>query len=158
MSIAIIYSSRTGNTQELATVMKQLFQLQGVMADCLPVNGLPLSTIKAYTGIIVGTYTWGDGEIPPEMVPLYHAFENQEVAHLTTGVIGTGDSFYPHFCGAVDAFRDMLYVHTSLAVTLKVELSPQLSDMEKCRRFVGLFLEKYEKVKKQSEWVVNETC
>jgi flavodoxin I len=49
---------------------------------------------------------------------------------------------HPHFCGAVDEFRDMLYVQTNLAVILKVELSPQLSDMEKCHRFVQLLLER----------------
>ena len=88
----------------------------------------------------------GDGEIPTEMIPLYQAFENQNVKHILTGVVGTGDRFYPHFCGAVDEFRDMLYVQTNLTVTLKVELSLQQSDMSRCTKFVELILQRMKKV------------
>ena len=102
----------------------------------------PLSRLAEYDAVVIGTYTWGDGEIPTEMIPLYEAFENQNVKHILTGVVGTGDRFYPHFCGAVDEFRDMLYVQTDLAVTLKVELSLQQSDMERCTKFVELILQR----------------
>jgi flavodoxin I len=140
MKIAIVYSSKTGNTKELVTILYQLFLSRKVKVDLFKVEDFPLPQLQEYEGIIVGTYTWGDGEVPDEMLPLYEAFEDQEVNHVTTGVIGTGDRFYSHFCGAVDVFRDMLYVQSNLAVTLKVELAPQKSDMEKCHRFVQIFL------------------
>jgi flavodoxin I len=59
---------------------------------------------------------------------------------MTTAVFGTGDSCYPMFCGAVDQFRDMLYVHTNLAATLKVELRPQERDFQRCEKFVEALL------------------
>ena len=53
--------------------------------------------LTEYDAVIIGTYTWGDGDIPTEMLPLYRAFENQEVSKIVTGIVGTGDRFYPNF-------------------------------------------------------------
>ena len=140
MNIAIVYSSKTGNTEELVKGLCKLFFSHDIKVDLFRVDEFGLHSLRDYEAVIVGTYTWGDGEVPAEMMPLYQAFETQNVKHMITGVVGTGDRFYAHFCGAVDEFRDMLYVKTNLAVTLKVELSPQGKDLEKCRKFVELFL------------------
>lgn len=101
----------------------------------MQVGDFPLAKLAKYDAIVIGTYTWGNGEIPHEMWPLYKAFETQDVKNIITGVVGTGDRFYPHFCGAVDEFRDMLFVHTVLAATLKIELTPQLQDLRQCQKF-----------------------
>ncbi|MCQ6274269.1 flavodoxin domain-containing protein [Bacillus sp. V3B] len=142
MKIAIIYSSRTGNTEELVNYVYELFLIHFVKVDLYQVEQFPLSRLMDYDLVVIGTYTWGDGEIPQEMIPLYEAFENQEVKHMLTGIVGTGDRFYPQFCGAVNRFRDMLYVQTDLVVTLKVELSLQRSDMERCHKFIELMLKR----------------
>lgn len=106
------------------------------------IEDFPLSHINQYDAIVIGTYTWGNGEIPDKMKAFYNEFELQDVKNVVTGVVGTGDSFYPEFCGAVDKFRDMLHVHTNLAVTLKVELTPQLQDIHRCLKFVDKLLER----------------
>ena len=142
MKMAIIYSSKTGNTEELIQYLNELFLSHFVKVELYQVGQFSLSRLAEYDAVLIGTYTWGDGEIPSEMLPLYEAFENQNVKHILTGVVGTGDRFYPHFCGAVDEFRDMLYVQTDLAVTLKVELSLQQCDMERCTKFVELILQR----------------
>lgn len=142
MKIAIVYSSRTGNTEGLVNYLYELFLTRFLNVELIQVDQFPLARLTEYDAVVIGTYTWGDGKIPSEMLSLYEAFENQEVKHLLTGVVGTGDRFYPQFCGAVDEFRDMLYVQTDLAVTLKIELSPQRSDMERCHKFFELMLER----------------
>lgn len=136
MNIALVYSSITGNTEELINILKGLFRFYNVEATAIRVDDFPLEKLARYDAIVIGTYTWGDGDIPDEMRSLYNAFEDQDVRNVVTGVVGTGDQFYPNFCGAVDEFRDMLYVHTQLAVTLKIELTPQLQDLKRCRKFV----------------------
>ena len=88
----------------------------------------------------------GEMETSQKKCYLYRAFRNSKRNQVITGIVGTGDRFYPEFCGAVDEFRDMLYVQTKLAVTLKVELSPQVSDLERCVKFVELFLERMKKI------------
>lgn len=136
MNVAIVYTSKTGNTEVLCSIIRQLFFDKNIFVKYFPVERFPISKLTAFDAVIIGTYTWGKGEIPKEMRALYSAFETGEVKHIITGVVGTGDSGYANFCGAVDRFRDMLYVQSTLAVTLKVELLPQNKDIDSCVRFV----------------------
>ncbi|WP_102348727.1 flavodoxin domain-containing protein [Bacillus sp. Marseille-P3661] len=134
MKIAIVYSSITGNTEEGCKLIQSFFRVGTVQR--FRIAEFNLEQLNNYDAIIVGTYTWGNGDIPVEMLDLYHAFEKVEVKHIVTGVFGTGDQLYPHFCGAVDKFRDMLFIHTTLAATLKIEVAPQLQDLNRCHGFV----------------------
>ncbi|MFJ5714174.1 flavodoxin domain-containing protein [Neobacillus sp. NPDC093127] len=144
MKLAIMYTSKTGHTEELVHFIRDLFFEKKIEVRLFRIEEFPILDLGAFDGVIVGTYTWGDGEIPSEMHALYCAFETANVKHVVTGIVGTGDSFYPKFCGAVDAFRDMLYVHSNLAVTLKIEIALQTKDHERCRRFVETFWKKLE--------------
>ncbi|MFC4401927.1 flavodoxin domain-containing protein [Gracilibacillus xinjiangensis] len=135
MKAAIIYTSITGNTSALAELIHEKMEEKGITADLIPVEEFHKHHFHEYDIMAVGTYSWDNGEIPLEMEEVYEAFETEDVKKLATGVFGTGDSFYPYYCGAVDLFRDMLYVHTNLAVTLKVELTPQDEDIIRCEKF-----------------------
>jgi len=136
MKVVIIYTSVTGNTKELAEVMYRSFLNQAVDIVVFRIEEFPLSCLRDFDALAIGTYTWGNGEIPKEMHELYHAIEDSTRKNIITAVFGTGDSFYSSYCGAVDLFRDMLYVHTNLAATLKVELLPQIQDLHRCEKFV----------------------
>ena len=140
--IAMVYSSVTGNTEALVQVIAKQFMSYGLKLDIYRVETFDLEKIADYNAMVIGTYTWGNGEIPKEMMPLYQAFERAGREQLVTGVVGTGDRFYPHFCGAVDEFRDMLFVYTTLAVTLKVELTPESKDIAKCEKFAEIILDR----------------
>ena len=140
--IAIVYASVTGNTQAAAELLRESFTAKGLKAELWPINGFPLSELSRYDAVLIGTYTWGSGEIPKEMHGLYRAFEGLGRHELVTAAFGTGDSSFAEFCGAVDRFRDMLFVHTDLSATLKVELMPQLKDRERCEKVITSILKK----------------
>lgn len=140
MKVAIVYASVSGNTKELAEELYQILLTKLVNISIHSIEEFSLADLCQYNAVVIGTYTWGNGEIPKEMRQLYQAFESLNRKDLTTGVFGTGDSFYPCFCGAVDHFRDMLYVHSNLAATLKVELRPQEQDFHRCDKFVEALL------------------
>lgn len=140
LSVAIVYASVSGNTKELAEVIYRIFLSKSVKISIYSIEEFSVSDLLHYDAIAIGTYTWGNGDIPKEMRPLYNAFESTSRKDITTTVFGTGDSFYPMFCGAVDQFRDMLYVHTNLAATLKVELRPQEQDFQRSEKFVEALL------------------
>lgn len=143
MKIAIVYSSVTGNTKELVEEISKECHKKFQHVDMFPIHQFTFSFLDFYDVIVIGTYTWGNGDIPKEMVPLYEALNKKERRRLVTGVVGTGDRFYPHFCGAVDHFKD-IHAKTNLAVTLKVELLPQEIDKEKCKQFVELVWKRLE--------------
>jgi flavodoxin I len=142
MKIAIVYSSKTGNTEELVYLIQELFIRKNVVVKLFRIEQFQMNELNNYEAIVIGTYTWGNGNIPHEMMGLFRAFEAQDVKNIVTAVVGTGDSGYPNFCGAVDEFKSMLYYHTHLAVTLKIEVSPQKKDLSRCIRFVEIVLER----------------
>ena len=142
MKIAIVYSSVTGNTKELAEMIYRNFIGRSVDVLIYTIEDFSLEFLNIFDAIAIGTYTWGEGEIPKEMWKLYQGFEELYNKDLITAVFGTGDSFYPNYCGAVDLFRDMLYVHTNLAATLKVELLPQIQDFHRSQMFVDSIMKR----------------
>ncbi|WP_422124435.1 flavodoxin domain-containing protein [Planococcus sp. X10-3] len=135
-AIAIVYSSVTGNTAELAGMLLECSQQRWTNVRVFGPREFCHEKIVDFDAVMVGTYTWGSGEIPDEMRNVYRHFEATECKAVVTAVFGTGDSFFAEFCGGVDRFRDMLYVHTALAATLKIELMPQEKDLARCGKFV----------------------
>ncbi|SEN70826.1 flavodoxin I [Mesobacillus persicus] len=146
MKVAIVYASITGNTKELAEELFELFLAHSVEVTLYKIEDFPLLDLNQFDAIAVGTYTWGNGEIPTEMRGLYQAFELLGRKSLVTAIFGTGDSFYLRYCGAVDLFRDMLYVHTNLAAILKVELTPQDQDVDRCHRLVVAIVNRVQRI------------
>jgi flavodoxin I len=144
--MGIFYTSVTGNTKELALELYRIFRSQAVEISLFRIDAFPLSQLCLFDVVVIGTYTWGNGEIPKEMRGLYEEWAFLEKPDMVTAVFGTGDSFYPHYCGAVDQFRDWLSVHTRLAATLKVELAPQRQDAPSCQRFVESVLNRANRV------------
>ena len=135
--VAIVYGSVTGNTEAAAKILKTIALEKGLEVELWRVEEFPLAELSRCDIVVVGTYTWGSGEIPQEMHGLFEAFEKLGRKELVTAVFGTGDSFFAEFCGAVDRFRDMLFVHTDLAATLKIELMPQEQDYGRCERLIA---------------------
>ncbi|KOF10288.1 flavodoxin [Planococcus glaciei] len=143
--IAIVYASVTGNTKAVAEILQKICISEGLEVELRSVNDFSSTELSRYDAVLVGTYTWGSGEIPKEMHSLFEAFESSNRTGLVTAVFGTGDSFFAEFCGAVDRFRDMLFVHTELAATLKIELAPQTADWERCIKCVASVMRKLSK-------------
>lgn len=136
--IALVYHSSTGNTSTLAGWIDEELVKVGLPVVKYRLEEFPLEKIPELDGLILGTYTWGSGDLPKQLETITAAIRKSAPDSLVTAAFGTGDSFYPHFCGAVDRLKELFYAHTDLAVTLKVELLPQETDRERCRKFALL--------------------
>jgi len=136
MKVGIVYTSVTGNTENLAKLLADAFRKQSNDVFLYKIEVFNVEWVNQFDVFVIGTYTWGRGEIPNNMKALYQNFQTTKYPNLITGIFGTGDRFFPQFCGAVDRFRDLLKHQTRLAVTLKVEFFPQYQDKMKCVLFV----------------------
>lgn len=135
--IAIVYSSVTGNTAELAGMLMECAQERWQNVRVFNPKEFCHQKISGFDVVLVGTYTWGSGEIPHEMRKVYRHFETEECKGTVTAVFGTGDSFFAEYCGAVDRFRDMLFQQTSLTAVLKVEQRPEEKDRVRCEKLAA---------------------
>ena len=141
-NVAIVYTSATGHTECLAHMVADALVRQGLQPDVFRVKEFDLAKLSRYDIVLVGTYTWMNGEIPKQLHSLFETMEQQEKV-LITGVFGTGDRCFATYCGAVDLFRDMLHAKTILAATLKVEQMPSTDDRLRCDAFAGSVRMKY---------------
>ncbi|MTD31987.1 flavodoxin domain-containing protein [Planomicrobium sp. YIM 101495] len=147
--IAVIYISVSGHTAQLALQMAGALEHYG-RVEIHEVCSMPVALLREVDILAVGTYTWDSGELPKGMEEVYEDIEQLGRKELVTIAFGTGDRFYPNFCGGVDLLRDMLYVQTTLAAVLKVELAPQPKDKERCTLAAARAIEKWEHLLKKN--------
>lgn len=137
MRIAIVFHSAGGNTKALADTISA--ELNGNQVDVFRMRDFDVSCLARYDGLVVGTYTWGDGDLPARAKSFFANLEESDLSHLVTAVFGTGETNYRAYCGAVDRFAELLYMRSLLAVTLKVEQMYQPSDLERIKKFCTIF-------------------
>lgn len=137
---AIIYTSMTGNTEEIAELLaEKLTSIQVVMIE---MDEMKAEDFGQYDGFLFGTYTDGDGELPFDTEIFVDMLEETELKGKTGGCFGSGDSIYNDFCGAVDQLQELIIEKKMAAVAspLKIELSPEENDSDEINRFINSFL------------------
>ncbi|MFJ5963600.1 flavodoxin [Bacillus sp. NPDC093026] len=143
MKALIAYASMSGNTEDMATILKQTLEEKGIDTVMLELDETSVESLSLYDYILIGSYTWGDGDLPYEAEDFYDQVSSLELNHAKAAVFGSGDYSYPKFCEAVHIFHDMLKT-TGASVfpeTLKMELAPDTDeDVECCKEFATSFL------------------
>lgn len=98
----IIYASLTGNTEEIADILAESLEDNGVEVDVKECTSATASDFQDYDICVVATYTYGtDGDLPDEIVDLYEELEEEDLSGKIYGALGSGDTFYDKFCQSV---------------------------------------------------------
>lgn len=107
MRTAIFYGSSLGNTQFVAEKLKAAIPV----ADCLPVNDLTVSQILQYDNIILGTSTWGVGNLQDDFELFVDLLLSLDMSGKTFALFGLGDQHtYPDtFCNGMGKLYHLLY-------------------------------------------------
>jgi flavodoxin I len=143
-NILIVYASMSGNTEEMAELIAEGVQAAGETVDVKSVVELKAADMLSYDGILLGAYTWGDGELPDEFIDFYEDMDDLDLAGKKVAVFGSGDTSYADFCAAVDILEEKAKERgAELTLSgLKIELSPEGGDRDKCRTFGKEFAQK----------------
>ncbi|WP_430810222.1 MULTISPECIES: flavodoxin [unclassified Carboxylicivirga] len=106
MKTAIFYGSSTGNTQFVADKIHRA--LPG--ADCLAVNDLSIEQIMKYDHIILGTSTWGVGNLQDDFELFVDLLLSLDMSDKTFALFGLGDQHtYPDtFCNGMGKLYHLL--------------------------------------------------
>ncbi|SFF26621.1 flavodoxin I [Paenibacillus algorifonticola] len=133
--VIVVYASMTGNTEEMAEAIVAGAQEAGVEVVSKEAFDANAADLLEYDGIIIGAYTWGDGELPDEILDFYEELEGLDLSGRKAAVFGSGDSSYPVFCGAVDTIEAKLRELGAEIVSesLKVEYNPSDAEKEQCK-------------------------
>jgi flavodoxin I len=142
--VLMIYASMSGNTEAIADVIEESLTEEGIEVVRKEALDADAEELLAYDHVLLGAYTWGEGELPDEFLDFYEDMENLELAGKKVAVFGSGDMVYEHFCAAVDLLEQRIVERGGELVTegLKVELAPYGEDIERCQQFAKRFMEK----------------
>lgn len=147
MRILLFYSTMTGNTEDMAIDTEEELinrgheiELRDMIADGLP-NEDPLP----YDLLIMGTYTWGEGDIPEETEDFLEDLFAYDISGLSISIFGSGDHAYENFAGAVDEmigqFRE--HGHKGDIPTMKVDVDEMDNIAEDIKNYVNNIEEKF---------------
>jgi len=87
MATAIFYASSTGNTADVAKMISQeLGDIETFdIADC------GVDEINNFDKVIIGTSTWGDGDLQDDFDEAWDDFSNLSFENKTVALFGLGD-------------------------------------------------------------------
>lgn len=94
---AIIYGSTTGTCESIAqTIAGKL----GTAVDVIDVAKLSADAVNAYDALLLGTSTWGDGELQDDWYDGVKVLKSADLSGKTIALFGCGDaeSYYDTFC------------------------------------------------------------
>ena len=104
----IVFASMTGNTEEIADIVADKLRELDVEVEVDECTTVDAEDFLEADIAIVATYTYGDGELPDEMMDFYEDLSSLDLSGKVYGVVGSGDTFYDEFCKAVD---DLSLIH-----------------------------------------------
>jgi flavodoxin short chain len=139
----IVYASMTGNTEEIADIVAEALENLDVdveMNECTQVDPEDFEDADI---CIVATYTYGDGELPDEIVDFYEELQEIDLSGKIYGVCGSGDTFYDDFCKSVDDFEaTFAKIGASKgADSVKVDLAAEEDDIQNLEAFAKKLVE-----------------
>jgi flavodoxin I len=89
-NIAIIYGSSTDNTKSVAQKIAQKLSGENVLLK--DVSAVNFSELANYPNIILGTSTWGLGDLQDDWSSRISEFQNVDLEGKTLAFFGLGDS------------------------------------------------------------------
>lgn len=87
MATAIIYASSTGNTENAANKISE--QLGGI--KLIDIANDNVEIISDFDKIIIGTSTWGEGDLQDDWDDQWDDFQNIDFKNKTVALFGLGD-------------------------------------------------------------------
>ncbi|MFD1989864.1 flavodoxin [Paenibacillus nicotianae] len=135
--ILVVFASMTGNTEEIADLIAEGIQSTGGEVELKQAMDCDADTLLEYDAVLLGAYTWGDGELPDEFLDFYEDMDELDLSGKKAAVFGSGDTCYEQFAAAVDILSNKLKERGADIVVegLKIELNPSSDEKETCREF-----------------------
>ncbi|MEC1749143.1 flavodoxin [Bacillus mojavensis] len=143
--ILLVYATMSGNTEAMADLIEKGLQEAEAEVDRFEAMDIDDAELfNDYEHIILGTYTWGDGDLPDEFLDLAEELDALDFTGKTCAVFGSGDTAYEFFCGAVDTLEEKIKDRGGEIVlpSAKVEMNPEGEEEEALKEFGRQFARK----------------
>lgn len=153
-NILLLYASMSGSTEQMAFAVAEGLCKKKANVDIIDIFEIHGRTesfdLTRFSGILIGTYTWMDGDIPDEFLSFYNDLPMWDLSKQKVAVFGSYDSLYGNDGAAVDLFVDTLKDAGANVILspLKIELVPDSNELKICKEFGEEFVAKLQKREK----------
>jgi flavodoxin I len=108
--VILIYGSTTGNTETLAEGVVSGLKRGGTEVTVKDVTEAEVDKLLDYDVIVLGSSTWGDGELQDDFVDFYNKMDKVLLTGKKAAVFGPGDkeSYPDTYCEAVNILEERL--------------------------------------------------
>lgn len=140
--VLLVYATMSGNTEAMADLIEKGLKEGGASVDRHEAMDIDAELLHDYSHILLGAYTWGDGDLPDDFIDLYEEMEELDLTGKAFAVFGSGDTSYEHFCGAVDLIEEKVKEPGGDIVlpSIKIELNPEGNEEEELISFGKQFV------------------
>ena len=139
----VFYGSTTGTTESVARMIANKLGISS--GDVYDVSKLTADVAGSYEALILGTSTWGDGELQDDWYGFLDQLKAQDLSGKKVALFGCGDSgSYPDtFCDAVGILREELAGTGCRFVGAYAPQNYSVTDSKVCEdgKFVGLAID-----------------
>jgi len=142
MNIMIGFVSMSGNTEDIVQILQSELERKGCTVHIQELDQLYPSDFAQYDAVLLGSYTWGDGDLPYEAEDFVDELGESTLNGLAAAAFGSGDLDYPKYCAAVDTLEQTLASAGATIVVpgLKMEFDPNTPEKQAaCRTFANDF-------------------
>jgi flavodoxin short chain len=125
----IIFGSTTGNTEEMAEIVKEGLEKAGLEAELRNATDASVEDLTSgHDVLLLGCPAYGDDtiELQEDFQDYYAKWNDVQLNGKPFAVFAPGDSSYEYFCGSVDMLEDKLKEFGGKAVAqgLKIDGDP----------------------------------
>lgn len=143
--LCIISGSTLGNAEEVAEALCESLENEDASLDIF--HGPNLDEVKDYSYWLIVTSTYGAGDIPDNLLPLFQTIidKNLDLSHVKFGIVGLGDSNYDTYCHAVDKATQILKDHfaTEIVSPVKIDVTTTMDPESVAEEWLPSFLLNY---------------
>lgn len=143
--IGVILSSLTGNTETFIDYVNENYDVliyKWSIEELSKYNHEYLyGILNQYDGLMIGSYTWGNGVVPKEMKDFLLYYKNA-IPKDKVLLFGSGITLYTFFCGAVDKMEKMILPRKREVPKIKFELTFEPEENKENIELLNDFLNK----------------
>ncbi len=159
-NITILFGSTTGNTETIASNIAEQLGLSA--SEVNSVDGYDFSQLANYDLILLGSSTWGAGDLQDDWESVIDELKSAPIAGKRVAVFGTGDSssYSDTFCNSLAALATIAQEAGAILIGNDVDASGYEFDESESvidGKFVGLAIDEDNESdlteKRISDWV-----
>ena len=104
----IVFASMSGTTELMAHTIASELTKAGDQVTVKDAFEADAEELMSYERILVGSYTWGDGDLSDEITDFYDELATIDLTGKMAVAFGSGDTSYEYFARAVDILEEAL--------------------------------------------------